>query len=114
MGEETPPTLKESKNMAGTDVKIDEKIKITVSEPKRWKVIFLNDDHTPMDFVVAMFIQVFKHSQANALELTMKIHNEGSGVAGVYTFEIAEKKAIDATHVARNNGHPLQIRVEEE
>jgi ATP-dependent Clp protease adaptor protein ClpS len=96
------------------DVKLDEKIKIKVEEPKRWKVILLNDDTTPMDFVVGILIEIFKHTQETAVQVTQQIHNEGSGVAGVYSFELAETKAVEATNLARTNGFPLQIKMEEE
>ena len=85
-----------------------------LKEPGKFKVVVLNDDFTPMDFVVAMFMAVFKHSEAQAVDLTMKIHNDGSAIAGIYTYEIAEQKAIDSTTQARENGHPLQIKVEPE
>jgi ATP-dependent Clp protease adaptor protein ClpS len=96
------------------DVKIDEKVKQNVQEPKRWKVIFLNDDYTPMEFVMQVLQEIFKHSQDTATNITMQIHNEGSGIAGVYTFEIAEVKSVEATTLARSNGFPLQIKMEEE
>lgn len=97
-----------------SEVKIDEKVKQTIQEPKRWKVIFLNDDYTPMDFVVQVLQEIFKHSQETATNITMQIHNEGSGIAGVYSFEIAEVKAVEATTLARSNGFPLQVKMEEE
>ena len=96
------------------DVKIDEKIKQSIQEPKRWKVVFLNDDYTPMDFVISVLTTIFKHSQETATEITMQIHNEGSGIARVYTFEIAEVKAVEATSISRSQGFPLQIKLEEE
>jgi len=95
-------------------VKHDEKIKQKIVEPKRWKVILLNDDLTPMDFVIELLMNIFKHSQETAKEITMEIHNNGSGIAGVYNFEIAEVKAVEATTLARVNGFPLQIKLEEE
>lgn len=97
-----------------SDIKIDEKVKQTVKEPNRWKVIFLNDDYTPMDFVIQVLQEIFKHSQETATNITMQIHNEGSGIAGIYTFEIAEVKAVEATTLARSNGFPLQVKMEEE
>jgi ATP-dependent Clp protease adaptor protein ClpS len=97
-----------------TDVQIDEKIKQKLVEPKKWKVIFLNDDTTPVDFVINLLTEIFKHSQETAKEITLEIHNNGSGVAGVYTFEIAEVKAVEATQLARSNGFPLQCKMEEE
>ena len=96
------------------DVQIDEKIKQKITEPLKYKVIFVNDDQTPMDFVVDLLIQIFKHSQKSAKDLTMKIHQEGSAVVGVYTFEIAEQKGVEATNLSRSHGFPLQIKLEKE
>jgi ATP-dependent Clp protease adaptor protein ClpS len=100
--------------MAATDIQIDEKIKQKIIEPKRWKVVFLNDDSTPIDFVIGLLTETFKHTQETAKKITLEIHNEGSGIAGVYSFEIAEAKAVEATQLARGNGFPLQIKMEEE
>ena len=100
--------------MASTDIQLDEKIKITVSEPKRWKVILLNDDTTPMEFVIQVLIEIFKHTHNTAKDIMITVHETGSGVAGVYSFEIAEAKAVEATNLARANGFPLQIKLEEE
>ena len=100
--------------MASTDILLDEKIKVTVSEPKNWKVIFLNDDTTPMEFVISVLIEVFKHTQDTARDITLQVHETGSGIAGIYSFEIAEAKAVESTNLARANGFPLQIKLEEE
>lgn len=97
-----------------SDIKIDEKIKQRIAEPKRWKVIFLNDDYTPMEFVIEVLTQIFKHSEDTAKEITMEIHNSGSGIAGVYVFDIAEVKAVEVTTTARSQGFPLQVKMEEE
>ena len=83
-------------------------------EPGKYKVIVCNDDVTPVEFVVAMLIAVFKHEQQNALQLTLQIHNNGSAVAGVYSHEVAEQKGIDGTNMARKNGFPLVLKVEAE
>jgi ATP-dependent Clp protease adaptor protein ClpS len=100
--------------MSGTDIQLDEKIKVTVSEPKRWKVILLNDDSTPMEFVISVLVEIFKHTQDSARDIMLQVHETGSGIAGVYSFEIAEAKAVEATNQARTNNHPLQIKLEEE
>ena len=100
--------------MPSTDIQLDEKIKVTVSEPKRWKVIVLNDDTTPIDFVVSILIDIFKHNAESAREVTLQVHETGSGIAGTYSFEIAEAKAVEATSQARSEGYPLQIKLEEE
>jgi ATP-dependent Clp protease adaptor protein ClpS len=97
-----------------TDVKIEEKIVVALQPPKMWKVVFLNDDQTPMELVIELLTQVFKHDESRAREITLEIHETGSGIAGVYTFEIAEQRGIEATNIARANGSPLRIQVEEE
>jgi ATP-dependent Clp protease adaptor protein ClpS len=96
------------------DVKIDEKVKIDITEPKRYKVIFLNDDKTPIEFVIELLMSVFRHTEETAKDITLKVHNDGSAVVGVYTFEIAEQKGVEATHVARQAGFPLQIKIDPE
>jgi ATP-dependent Clp protease adaptor protein ClpS len=96
------------------DVQIDEKIKIDITEPKRYKVIFLNDDKTPIEFVIEILKDIFRHTDETAKDITMKVHHEGSAVVGVYTFEIAEQKGVEATHVARQAGFPLQIKIDQE
>jgi ATP-dependent Clp protease adaptor protein ClpS len=97
-----------------TDITIEEKTKVRVEEPKRWKVVILNDDHTPIDFVIVLLIDVFKHDDVSAETVTMQVHETGSGIAGTYEFEIAEVKAVEATKMARENGFPLQIKIEQE
>jgi len=99
--------------MSKTDVVIDEKIKIKIKEPNTYKVIFLNDDFTPMDFVVGLLVEIFKHSETTAHNITMKIHEEGSGVVGEYFYEVAEQKALEATSLCKHHGFPLQIKLEE-
>ncbi len=100
--------------MTDVDVKIDEKIKISISEPKRYKVLFLNDDKTPIDFVIELMMRVFKHTREIAEQLTLAVHNEGSAVVGVYNYEIAEQKGVEATNQARQAGFPLQIKIDQE
>lgn len=100
--------------MAGTDVQIDEKVKVKIPEPKQWKVVLLNDDSTPMEFVVSILMNIFKHDMTSAHHIMMQVHETGSGIAGVYSFEIAESKATEATNNARENNFPLQIKLEEE
>ena len=95
------------------DVVIDEKIKQIISEPPKYNVILLNDDATPIEWVIGVLKQVFKHSEADAEALTMKVHTEGSAVAGTYKYEIAEQKSLEAVNASRNQGFPLQLKVEE-
>jgi ATP-dependent Clp protease adaptor protein ClpS len=83
-------------------------------EPSKYKVIVFNDDHTSVEFVIAMLITVFNYSQDNALKLTLEIHNAGSAVVGVYSHEIAEQKVIEASDMARSHGYPLILKAEAE
>ena len=99
---------------ADTEIVLEEKVDLEIKQPKRYKVVFLNDDTTPMEFVINVLIDIFKHTEDTAKDITMQIHEEGSGVVGVYTYEIAEQKAVETTTLARNHGFQLQIRVEEE
>lgn len=100
--------------MPSTDIKLDEKIKVRVTEPKNWKVILLNDDSTPMEFVISLLMETFRHTQDTANQIMIQVHETGSGIAGTYSFEIAEAKAVESTNLARANGFPLQIKLEEE
>ena len=79
-----------------------------------WKVIFLNDDKTPMELVIELLTGIFKHTESKAKEITLEIHETGSSIVGIYPFEIAEQKGIEATTIARQNGSPLRITVEQE
>ena len=100
--------------MAATKIIQDSDIDTDLHIPSLYKVILVNDDVTPVDFVIALLEHVFKHDEVTAQHVTMQIHNEGSGVAGIYPFEIAEQKGMEATSISRQNGHPLVIKVEEE
>ena len=96
------------------NIAVEEKNKIDVQLPKMWKLVFLNDDVTPMELVIDILVGIFKHNEESAKKITLDIHNEGSAVAGVYPFEIAEHLAVESTHIAKRNGSPLKIQVEQE
>ena len=96
------------------DVKIDEKIQMKVEEPSKYKVIMLNDDTTPMEWVIDLMKMIFNHSQETAEQITLTIHNEGSAVVGIYTYEIAEQKSVESTNASREHGFPLQLRLDKE
>ncbi len=98
-----------------TDTQLEKVTKIIdATPPNLWKVLVLNDDQTPMDFVIELLIAIFRHDEMSAEALTIEIHNTGSAVAGLYTFAIAEQKAIDATNASRNSGFPLSFQIEED
>ena len=96
------------------DIKLAEKIKKEIGLPKRYKVIILNDDLTPMEWVISILTEIFKHTQSQAQELTLAIHSDGSAIAGIYSYEIAEQKSVEATMLSRNNGFPLAFKLEVE
>lgn len=100
--------------MADTAVVVKETTKSKIREPKKYKVIMLNDDYTPMEFVVAVLVSIFRKSDKEAINVMMQVHNEGSAVAGIYNYEIAEQKSVEATNLARDNSYPLQIKIEAE
>lgn len=100
--------------MAVADTKIRNKATVNTQPPAMWKVIMLNDNVTSMELVIELLTRIFKHSVETATEVMMEIHTNGSGVAGVYSFEIAEQKSLEATAIARANGFPLQLKVEKE
>ena len=85
-----------------------------LEKPKLYKVILHNDDFTTMEFVVFILRQVFMRSDAEAVTIMLKVHNEGIGVAGVYPFEVANMKAEKAMNLSRAHEYPLLCTVEEE
>jgi len=90
------------------------KKKSKTKKPKLFKVIFLNDDYTTMEFVVRVLEVVFHKSPAEAASIMLRIHNNGSGIAGVYTREVAETKVEQTINWARRDGHPLMVTMEPE
>jgi ATP-dependent Clp protease adaptor protein ClpS len=87
---------------------------VRVDKPPMYKVVFHNDDYTPMEFVVFVLQSVFKHTLASAARVMLLVHQSGVGVAGVYTREVAETRLAKAMDLAREKGHPLQITMESE
>lgn len=85
-----------------------------VKQPRKFKVILLNDDYTSMEFVIHVLQKVFRHGQASATRVMLHIHRTGLGVAGVYTREIAETRLGQVHGMAREAGHPLQCVMEPE
>lgn len=100
--------------MTDTDIKTVRKTENTtgVKEPEKYRVVILNDNSTPMEFVIELLKVIFHHTQEAAVQIMMQVHNNGKGTAGIYTFEVAEQKAMESTQIARTNGHPLGVSVE--
>ena len=85
----------------------------SVETPKMYAVILLNDDYSPMDFVVLVLRRFFGKAEEEANRIMMDVHKKGSGVAGVYTLEVAEMKVMQVNQFARMNQHPLKSTLEE-
>ena len=95
-----------------SSIVLEEKPKL--KKPPLYKVIMLDDDYTPMEFVIEMLQKYFSKSQEQATEIMLHIHQKGIGICGLYTYEIAESKATQVLDKARKNQHPLQIKLEKE
>lgn len=85
-----------------------------LSRPKKYKVIFYNDDYTPMNLVTSILIKVFNKGNQEAHSIMMNVHKRGKGIAGTYSKEIAETKVTTAKQIARENGSPLHCETEPE
>jgi ATP-dependent Clp protease adaptor protein ClpS len=90
------------------------KSKVELREPPLFKIIYLNDNKTSVDFVVESLIQHFEYTAETAVTITEDIHNSGSAVVAILPYEIAEQKGIEVTLDARSNDYPLQIKLEPE
>jgi len=84
-----------------------------VKPPPLYKVVLLNDDYTPMDFVVVVLQTVFSMSREKATQVMLQVHREGMGVCGTYTREVASTKVYQVINLARKHQHPLQCTMEE-
>ena len=84
-----------------------------VKTPPLYKVVLLNDDYTPMDFVVVVLQTVFGMSREKATQVMLQVHREGMGVCGTYTREVAATKVDQVINLARKHQHPLQCTMEE-
>ena len=89
-----------------------EKDEVKPKRPSMWNIVFYNDDYTPMDFVEFVLMRIFHLSTLDALALSLAVHTKGRGVAGTYTFEIAEQKQCDVLLLAKIEEHPLRVEVE--
>lgn len=96
------------------DGEVDVKIRPKSVTPRRYKVIFHNDDYTTQEFVTLVLIQFFHKSEAEATHIMLKVHRTGSGVAGVYTRDVAETKVAKVMDYAREHGMPLLVTAEPE
>ena len=85
-----------------------------IKEPGMFRVIYINDDTTTVDFVIETLVSIFDMDRTSAHEITNKVHEEGSAVVAVLPYELAEQKGIEVTVLARSHGFPLQVKLESE
>jgi len=104
--------------MMAQDIKTDGLLlaepKVKTKVPPYFKVVLLNDDYTPMDFVVLILKDIFRKSHEESISIMLEVHQKGEGICGIYTRDVAETKAEEVIITARRNEYPLQCRVEVE
>ncbi len=105
-GEGTPP--------GRTDTGVLTRTRTRTKKPAMYRVLLLNDDFTPMEFVIHILERFFSKNREEATEITFQVHRRGVGVCGVYTYEVAETKVNQVMDYARKNEHPLQCTMEKE
>ncbi|MDX4011549.1 ATP-dependent Clp protease adaptor ClpS [Aliarcobacter skirrowii] len=96
------------------EIEIELNEDLEVEEPKKYNVFLLNDDYSTMDFVIDVLVKVFRKTNSEAETIMLNIHNNGKGLCGVYSFEIATTKVAQVKTMAREKGFPLKAVMEEE
>ena len=94
------------------DTKVETKKKL--QKPSLYKVLLLNDDYTPMEFVVFLLKKFFHRNNDEATQIMLHVHQRGVGVCGIYAYDLAETKAMQVMNYARKYEHPLQVQLEKE
>ena len=107
-------TQQRKQEMSQIDTATKIQVNNELKEPSMFKVIYLNDNQTTMEFVIETLIDFFNYNTQTALQITEDIHSAGSAVVAVLPYEIAEQKGIEVTVHARNNSFPLQVKLEPE
>ena len=107
-------STRKSDDEGGTGTGVVIKARPKTKKPSLYKVLMLNDDYTPMEFVVHVLERYFGKNQQEATQIMLHVHRRGVGVCGVFTFEVAETKVNQVIDYARRNQHPLQCTLEKE
>ena len=107
-------TDKDGKGDDGTATGVIVKSKPKTKKPAMYKVLMLNDDYTPMEFVVHVLERIFGKNRQDATRIMLHVHRRGVGLCGVYTFEVAETKVTQVVDYARRHQHPLQCTLEKD
>lgn len=100
--------------MSDTEVKQTTRPVLNIEPPKDYKVIYLNDDVTTYEFVISSLMNTFDYNESNAADKSQEIDEQGAGIVAVLPFEIAEQKGVEVLLSARNEGYPLEIKLESE
>ena len=95
-----------------TELKNKIAVRQDLTPPVSYKVIFLNDDVTTMEFVIHVLAHIFNYDEDTAKDLTIKIHQDGKAIVAVLPYELAEQKVLETTNIARSNGFPLSVKIE--
>ena len=90
------------------------KVRKSIKKPNMFAVLLINDDYTPMEFVIYILQSIFKKSYEEAKTIMLEVHNKGKGVCGVYSLDIAETKANQVIEFSRINQHPLECKVQKQ
>ena len=105
---------KDTKSSNTPDIELVVEIRQKLKKPSLYKVIMLNDDYTPMEFVIHVLQMYFRKSQEEATKIMLHVHQRGIGICGIYTREVAETKVKQVMAVARKSQHPLRLKLEKE
>jgi ATP-dependent Clp protease adaptor protein ClpS len=106
--------FKMAKNIYETDEAVLTESEVELEKPPLYKVLLHNDDFTTMEFVIYVLQTIFGHAESAAVQIMLQVHTQGIGVAGVYTYEVAETKAAKVTELAQAHEYPLLCTVEPE
>jgi ATP-dependent Clp protease adaptor protein ClpS len=97
-----------------TGGEVAERTRLETQHPSMWKVLLLNDDYTPMEFVVFLLESIYDKSPAEAYRIMMMVHTQGQGLCGVYPFDVAETRVAKTEELAQDAGYPLKAVMEQE
>jgi len=103
---------KKDEDAGGTERGVATKVRPKTKKPSMYRVILMNDDYTPMEFVVSVLMGIFKKTQDEATQIMLNVHQTGIGTCGIYTFEVAETKVAQVMDAAKRAQHPLQCTLE--
>ena len=106
--------MSDSDKFIDKDSSLKTQVKNKVKKPSLYKVLILNDDYTPMEFVIQVLEQFFSKNQDEATQIMLHVHQKGVGVCGVFTYEVAETKVNQTMDMARQHQHPLQCTIEKD